>query len=656
MFDVRRVDKRIIIGLSLALCLCAGLAFEHLYQPKAKTLRIYSQALEDYNAKDYSNAYYLFSRVGYFSKLKPVALYRQALCAHALGDEASEVEAYTSLFKHFPTSQLSAEAKYKTAQLIIDLNPQKAKKYFNEVILSGADEDYKIASEYYKSKIESENPNTKMKKSDIEKGFRNYLEKYPNGRLALQVAKNWNIYNPAMSSSDNTLVGKAYMLAGMYSDAEKFLNRTDTKDSWAVGGLNAYKLGNRVKGNSLTIIGVSKYAKNVQKEDYKALVDEYLQNNRNTYETASELLKIAQGQNKDYIWNLKCKNAPKNEKYSCYEQLYASYPNGDYAQSAMINTMTGRLLNKNYAGAKIVADDFIIKYPDSENLDMVMFWRAKIEQKYTHNPNYEIFYRSVINNFPDSYFAYRAFWILQGLESSVMNAKLEYKPIEYPYRYPPKGSVLYNLILVNDYDMINKYSKDNFVKSWTQYKKDNYVTSSYTAQKAMDKLKTKPPKNDPRWRLVYPLHYFKQVENNAGHYKNDPALIMAIIKEESHFNPYAQSGVGAIGLMQLMPETAHEVGQKSGYQEFNTSDLFNPEFNIKLGNIYYSQLRNALENKDISAVASYNGGIGSVQRWKENLQYTDTDEFVEQIPYDETKNYVYKVMESYWNYTRIYQK
>ena len=203
--------------------------------------------------------------------------------------------------------------------------------------------------------------------------------------------------------------------------------------------------------------------------------------------------------------------------------------------------------------------------------------------------------------------------------------------------------------------MINKYTKDGFIKSWVQYKKNNYVSSSYTAQKAMDKLKNKPPKDDPRWRLVYPLHYFKQVENNAGHFKNDAALIMAIIKEESHFNPYAQSGVGAIGLMQLMPETAHEVGERNGYQ-FNTTDLFNPEFNVKLGNIYYSQLRNALDNKDISAVASYNGGIGSVQRWKENLEYTDTDEFVEQIPYDETKNYVYKVMKSYWNYTRVYQK
>ncbi|MBO6257189.1 transglycosylase SLT domain-containing protein [bacterium] len=655
MLEFLDKNKIVIIGLSLAVCLCAGLAFEHFYQPHGKTLKIYSQALENYNSKDYSNAYYLFSRVGFFSKLKPVALYRQALCARALGDETSEIDAYKSLFKHFPASHLSTEAKYKTAQLISDSNPAKAKQYFNEVILSSSNEDYKVASEYYKSKIESENSKTKLKQEEIEKGFRNYLAKYPNGRLALQVAKNWTIYHPDMKSSDLTLVGRAYLKAGMYSDAEKLLARADIQDNWAVEGLNSYKLGNTVKGNSLIIIGVSKYAGNAAKNDYYSAADAYIQNSSNPYDAASELLKMAQGANKDYIWNLKCKNAPKSEKYGCYEEFYTAFPNGDYAQNAMINSMIGRLLNRNYAGARIIADDFIIKYPDSENLDMVMFWRAKIEQKYAHNPSYDIFYRNVINNFPDSYFAYRAFWIVQGINSSVMNANLEYKAIEYPYKYPPKGSVLYNLILVNDYDMMNKYTNDEFIKSWIQYKKGDYVASIYTAQKAMNKLKNKPPKDDPRWRLVYPLHYFKQVQNNAGHYQNDAALIMAIIREESHFNPDAQSGVGAVGLMQLMPETAHEVGEKSGYQ-FNTSDLFNPELNIKIGNIYYSQLRTFFENKDISAIAAYNGGIGSVQKWKDALKYSDTDEFVEQIPYDETKNYVYKVMKSYWNYTRVYQK
>ena len=129
---------------------------------------------------------------------------------------------------------------------------------------------------------------------------------------------------------------------------------------------------------------------------------------------------------------------------------------------------------------------------------------------------------------------------------------------------------------------------------------------------------------------------------------------MAIIREESSFNPRAQSSVGAMGLMQLMPSTAHEVGAQSGI-DFNTNYLFNPELNIRLGNIYYAMLRSILDNKDVSSIAAYNGGIGSVTRWHNTLLYNDTDEFVEQIPYEETKNYVKKVFRSYWNYTRIYQ-
>ena len=110
-----------------------------------------------------------------------------------------------------------------------------------------------------------------------------------------------------------------------------------------------------------------------------------------------------------------------------------------------------------------------------------------------------------------------------------------------------------------------------------------------------------------------------------------------------------------MGLMQLMPSTAHEIGQKNGI-EFNTQYLLNPELNIKLGNIYFSILRGMLNDKDVHAVAAYNGGVGSVSKWKADLKYLDIDEFVEQIPYEETQNYVKKVFRSYWNYTRIYQE
>ena len=106
--------------------------------------------------------------------------------------------------------------------------------------------------------------------------------------------------------------------------------------------------------------------------------------------------------------------------------------------------------------------------------------------------------------------------------------------------------------------------------------------------------------------------------------------------------------------MQLMPATADEIGKKYGVEIQSVSDLLNPDLNIKLGNYYYAELKSLLNGLDISSVAAYNGGIGSVNRWKKSLYYNDTDEFVEQIPYPETKDYVKKVFRSYWNYIRIY--
>ena len=122
------------------------------------------------------------------------------------------------------------------------------------------------------------------------------------------------------------------------------------------------------------------------------------------------------------------------------------------------------------------------------------------------------------------------------------------------------------------------------------------------------------------------------------------------MREESYFNPNATSAVGARGLMQLMPATASEIyGNK-----LQPEDLYKPLLNIQIGNSYYARLKNSLNGYDISAVAAYNGGIGSIKKWQTSIVYNDTDEFVEQIPYAETKNYVKKVFRSYWNYLRIY--
>ncbi len=656
-------DKNVTKIAVFIFCLILGFYFAKIYQPQGKTVKIYKQALRDYNNGNYSNSYYLFSRISYTSSLKPVAIYRQALCARALGDKQSELKRYQQLFNNYPKNKLSPEAKYQAGQLVIDDNPSLALRYFKSVSKSKIDEDYKIAADYYiarvaASKIRYSNKIfSRAKVAKVEKSFRHYLETVPDGRLAVNVANTWKKFNLNIKSEDVVLLVRAYYLGGQYKEAASFIPKAVPENIWALSASNSYALHDYNKTKSLTELGVAKYADNVEVDDYNRAVDDYLRlfDPADKLKYTTKLLSVAKGKKKDYIWNLKCSYVAPKDKFACYKDLYLNFPGGKYSEYAMLQVFLAGIKNKNYAKCRELSKEFLSKYPSSEYAPQVLFWAGKIEQQYNNSVAASTYYQRLINNYPDSYYAYRAYWIMKGVKASVINTELNYKPVEYPYKYPAKDDILYTLMNVQDYDMILKYTEDDFIASWVEYQKGNYASSMIIARDAMDKLQIKPVKSDLRWRLVYPQNYYKQVQKYSKQYNNNDALMMAVIREESSFNPEAQSGVGAIGLMQLMPATAHDIGQKHGIS-FNTSYLFNPELNIRLGNLYYSTIKGMLNGKDVSAIAAYNGGIGSVTRWKSTLLYNDTDEFVEQIPYDETRNYVEKVFRSYWNYTRIYQK
>ena len=145
------------------------------------------------------------------------------------------------------------------------------------------------------------------------------------------------------------------------------------------------------------------------------------------------------------------------------------------------------------------------------------------------------------------------------------------------------------------------------------------------------------------------MQYYDKVYRYRG--INNPIILQSILKEESHFNPFAGSSVGDAGLMQLMPATYSETAKRIGL----SGDIFSVDNNIKAGSAYYEGLMKVSGSKDLYAITAYNGGIGSVSGWINKFIYSDTDEFVEQIPYPETKNYVKKVLRSYWVYGNVYQ-
>ena len=154
-------------------------------------------------------------------------------------------------------------------------------------------------------------------------------------------------------------------------------------------------------------------------------------------------------------------------------------------------------------------------------------------------------------------------------------------------------------------------------------------------------------------KKYYPIEYQEYVYKYSKEYEVDPLLILAIIKTESNFNPKSISTSSAVGLMQLMDSTAKEIAEKEK-MDYIITDLYNPEINIKLGTIYFSELKKYYNNTSL-AIAAYNAGIGNVNKWIENKKIEPDGSNIENIPFKETNNYVRKVIRNYKIYQKIYK-
>jgi soluble lytic murein transglycosylase len=153
-------------------------------------------------------------------------------------------------------------------------------------------------------------------------------------------------------------------------------------------------------------------------------------------------------------------------------------------------------------------------------------------------------------------------------------------------------------------------------------------------------------------RMYYPQKYGDEIEKYAKERALDPNLVRALILQESFYNPTVKSRVGATGLMQLMPPTAKEHANRLSIP-FAVSRLENPEVNVRLGTYHLKMLVNMFGGNTYLAVASYNAGQGNVMKWRRAAPKKPIDEFLESIPFPETRNYVKRVTMLRSSYSRL---
>ncbi len=152
--------------------------------------------------------------------------------------------------------------------------------------------------------------------------------------------------------------------------------------------------------------------------------------------------------------------------------------------------------------------------------------------------------------------------------------------------------------------------------------------------------------------LLYPLAYWPVVKEISRRYALDPLMLLSVMREESRFNPSARSFAGALGLMQIMPQTAYNLDRKLDLNISGSAEVYNVRTNITVGAYYLNSLLKEFKSLP-AALAAYNAGQDKVREWLKAGNYGSYDEFIEDIPYDETRHYVKSVLVTYFYYLNL---
>ncbi len=316
----------------------------------------------------------------------------------------------------------------------------------------------------------------------------------------------------------------------------------------------------------------------------------------------------------------------------------------------------------------------VLKYsPDSDLAADAGYWVGKWGRQLGQNDVAQSALESVIARHPESYYAWRAAVALGWNVGDFKTVRSQTPAVAPPtQRTPlPTGSdTLQELYLLGQ----NQRAWERWQLEYTNYQdptpeeqftdglmrlgtNDNIngiyqVSSLGLADDPADLETVQDLRQRPDfWHGVYPLPYENLITTWSAKRQLNPLLVAALMRQESRFEAKIRSGVGAAGLMQVMPATAEWIKGRAGLESY---DLNNPEDNVKLGTWYLDYTHAEYDNHSLFAVASYNAGPGAVAGWINRGGFVDADDFAEKIPYPETKGYVRAVFGGYWNYLRLY--
>jgi soluble lytic murein transglycosylase len=358
-----------------------------------------------------------------------------------------------------------------------------------------------------------------------------------------------------------------------------------------------------------------------------------------------------------------------------YTRLVTLFPNSTYAPSAHWRAAWLNYRTRNFPEAARLMDEQIVRYTAGIEVPDALYWRGRIYEDEEHNfgqaANY---YHAVSANYPDFYYGIlaRQRLVVIGKEAIAAPATA-LAPLPKPNATELTGELPENDIHLIRARLLANASLNEYIgpeikasstsPQWGALAQAEIFASYGEYTRAMQSMKhsgisffTLPVNQVPQiyWKLLFPQPYWTELVADAEKTGLDPYLVASLIRQESEFNAGAVSRANAYGLMQLLPSVGKSIARKQGIRGVDAKSLLNPSTNLALGTENLKQVLSRFGGQVEYALAAYNAGDSPVRQWLASNDYKDVPEFVESIPYTETREYVQAIMRNREMYRSLY--
>ncbi|MGA7341114.1 MAG: transglycosylase SLT domain-containing protein [Terracidiphilus sp.] len=356
-----------------------------------------------------------------------------------------------------------------------------------------------------------------------------------------------------------------------------------------------------------------------------------------------------------------------------YSYLAAHFPESKNAAAAHWRAGWLSYREGQYAEAARIFDEQIKLYPAAPETVSALYWRGRLYETEDHYPALAAAnYRAILRAYQHYFYAQMARERLEALGKMqpAQEPQLDqFQPLpepklvdSFPVDSPhlAKARLLANAGL-NEY-IADEIKADPDSASWSALAEAQIYANYGEAFRALHALKRALPYATTAsidsiplvyWRILYPEPYWDIIKSESARNNLNPYLVASLIRQESEFNPAAVSYANAYGLMQLLPAVGRAMAHEEGLTRFQTFQLLDPETNIRLGARYLRQMLDKFGGVEEYALAAYNAGDNRVADWEAAGPYQGIDEFVESIPFTQTREYVEAILRNQETYKAI---